>query len=152
MIVIRPANQADIPSMAAIRAREWETEAYWVSRITGYLLQEHSPQMALAARAAFVAADGPVITGFVAGHQTRRFGCEGELEWINVAPEHRGQGIAGLLIVRMAGWFADKDLRRICVNVEPGNSAARSLYSRFGAARLNEYWMVWEDARRIMAS
>jgi predicted GNAT family acetyltransferase len=132
--------------MAAIRAREWETENYWVNRIGGYLRGEVSPRQGLALRAVFVAVDGETVAGFIAGHQTRRFECDGELEWVNVVPEYRGQGIAGQLIVKMGEWFLEQGLRRICVNVEPDNAAGRALYSRFGAERLSKYWMVWENA------
>lgn len=104
VIEIRPAEQADIPAMAVIRAQEWETEAYWVSRIGAYLCAEQSPQQAGRARSVFVTVDEPTVVGFVAGHQTRRFGCDGELQWINVARERRGQGIAAQLIVRMGEW------------------------------------------------
>ena len=146
---IRPSEYADIALMAAIRAREWETEAYWLSRIGAYLRVEQSPQQALARRAAFVAEDQTAVVGFVAGHRTRRFGCAGELQWINVVHERRGEGIAGRLIVRMGEWFAEETRGRICVNVEPDNAAARDLYRRFGADWLNDYWMVWENPQRM---
>ena len=103
-VVFRPAEDADLDSMAAIRAREWETEGYWKRRIGSYMTAENSPQHALLARAVFVAVDDAVV-GFVAGHRARRYGCDGELEWINVAPEQRGRGIAGQLLVVMASWF-----------------------------------------------
>lgn len=153
---VRPATPADIPSLAAIRAREWETEAYWLARIGAYLREQQSPGTPLPARAVFVAVDGSAgesaMVGFIAGHQTRRYGCDGELQWINVIPERRGQGIAGLLLVRMGEWFVEKSLLRICVDVEPHNAAARKLYRRFGADRLNNHWMVWNDARRMCAA
>lgn len=152
MTAVRPATRADIPSMAAIRAREWESEAYWLARIGAYLHEQLSPETPLPTRAVFVALDGDAIVGFVAGHQTRRYGCDGELQWINVVPERRGEGIAGLLLKRMGEWFVEKALLRICVDVEPHNAAARTLYRRFGAERLNNHWMVWNDARRMCAA
>jgi GNAT superfamily N-acetyltransferase len=148
-ITLRPAEFTDIPGMAAIRAREWETEAYWTGRIGAYLRGEQSPQKALPARAVFVALDGTELVGFVAGHRTRRLGCDGELQWINVAAERRGQGIANSLLARISAWFVDQNAWRICVNVEPGNSAARRFYGRCGARVLNDYWMIWEDSRAM---
>jgi GNAT superfamily N-acetyltransferase len=150
VITVRPAEDTDIQAMAAIRAREWETEAYWLRRIGAYLRWEYSPEQAQTARGVFVAADdGGNIAGFVAGHRTRRYGCDGELEWINVIPERRGEGIADHLIVRMGEWFVEQGLARICVDVDPGNVVARKLYARFGAAPFKPYWMVWEDSRRM---
>ena len=148
-ITLRPGESSDIPRMAAIRAQEWETEAYWTGRIGSYLRGEHSPQKALPDRAVFVALDGTELVGFVAGHRTRRLGCDGELQWINVVAERRGQGIANSLMARIGAWFVEQNAYRVCVNVEPGNSAARSLYGRFGARALNDHWMIWEDSRAM---
>lgn len=149
---LRLAEESDVPSMAAIRALEWGTEAFWKDRISRYLRGQHSPRQALAARTAFVATDGSHLAGFVAGHKTRRFGCDGELQWINVVKERRGQGVADLLMTTMGAWFAAQHARRICVNVDPSNVTARRLYARHGAQILNEHWMTWEDARVMRTS
>jgi len=135
--------------MAAIRTQEWETETFWTSRIALYLKGEHSPRQALAARAAFVALDGTKLVGFVAGHRTRRLGCDGELQWINVVKERRGQGIAGTLMVKIGVWFVENHAYRVCVNVDPRNTPALLLYRRFGAQPLNDHWMIWEDSRAM---
>jgi GNAT superfamily N-acetyltransferase len=134
-VVFRPAEEGDLDAMASIRAREWETEAYWKSRIGSYMTGEQSPQQAFPARAVFVAVDDGQVVGFVAGHRTRRYGCDGELEWINVVPERRGAGIAGQLLVVMASWFVEQGALRVCVDVEPKN------YDRAGTLRA-----VWRRA------
>jgi GNAT superfamily N-acetyltransferase len=148
-LIIRPAEDTDIPAMAEIRAAERGDTAFWAERITGYCRGVHSPQHALAERAVFVADDEAQLAGFVAGHRTRRFDCDGELQWINVAAHRRGKGIADALMERIAAWFVAQDAHRICVNVDPQNTVARRLYSRWGARPLNEHWMVW-DAARLM--
>lgn len=147
-IAIRVASEADIPGMAAIRAREWESQSYWDDRVGGYLRGTRSPQQALAERACLVAVHDGRIVGFVAGHRTRRFGCDGELQWINVLPEYRGQGIAGRLVTIMLSWFGQRNMNRICVNVASENAAARRLYSQYGAVPLSEGWMEWRDLRQ----
>jgi GNAT superfamily N-acetyltransferase len=147
-IVIRPVEEHDIHVMAAIRARVWQTQEFWTARIGAYLSGEHSPQQALADRAAFVAIDNGTLVGFVAGHRTRRHGCDGELQWIDVMQENRGRGIAGGLLDRMSAWFVELGALRVCVNVDPGNAIARRFYARHGANPLNEHWMVWEDMSR----
>ncbi|HEY6339236.1 MAG TPA: GNAT family N-acetyltransferase [Candidatus Sulfotelmatobacter sp.] len=146
-ITIRPATESDVPAMANIRSREWETVEYWKARIGAYVAGEHSPQKALRGRAAFVATEKGVVVGFVAGHLTKRFDCQAELEWINVIAEKRGQGIAGWLIETMAGWFVEQNAKR--VGVDP-DAPARKLYEKFGAAALNRHWMVWEDSREML--
>jgi hypothetical protein len=104
-VILRVVEEADVPSMAAIRALEWGTETFWADRISRYLSGQHSPQQALSARTAFVAIDGSDLVGFVAGHKTRRLGCDGELQWINVVKERRGLGVAAGLMTMIAAWF-----------------------------------------------
>jgi hypothetical protein len=64
---VRPVEDHDVAAMAALRAREWETEGFWEARIRLYLSGEHSPQQALAACAAFVAVDDNGVVGSVSG-------------------------------------------------------------------------------------
>jgi ribosomal protein S18 acetylase RimI-like enzyme len=147
-VMIRPAEVSDVPAMAAIRAQEWETQAYWETRIGNYLRGEIDAQQALQGQAVvFVAVREGAVIGFIAGHRTRRHGCQGELEWIDVVAAHRRQGIAGQLIVTLASWFVEQKALRICIDVKPTNTAARALYAKFGARPLNPHWMVWEDVR-----
>ena len=85
--------------------------------------------------------------GLIAGHLTRRFGCAGEIEWIDVVPELRRKGIASHLIHLLAEWFVQQGALRICV--DPGNSEARAFYSKLAAQPLNAHWMFWPDIRHI---
>jgi predicted GNAT family acetyltransferase len=140
-ITFRPAQVADIPALAVIRAAEWETEAYWTRRIGEYLREEGAQD-----RTILVAEDGETIVGFVAGHRTRRFGCDGELQWVNVAREIRRRGIGAMLVREIGCWFVEQGTRRICVDVEPDNAVARGLYSRCGARSFKPYWMIWENS------
>jgi ribosomal protein S18 acetylase RimI-like enzyme len=149
---IRPRLDSDIPAMAALRGREPEAQIYWEDRIRRYLSGKHSPQQALSRRVAFVAVGSSKVVGFVAGHLTRRYDCDGELQWINVAEEHRGAGIARSLLAPMARWFVEQDARRVCVNVDPNNSPAVRLYKKHRAEQLNDYWMIWEDIRLLTIS
>ena len=136
--------------MARIRAREWGGLEYWRTRIAGYLEGEINPQRALAPRRCYVAVEESSVVGFVAGHLTRRYGCEGELEWINVIAERRGSGVASELLRRLAGWFVQQQAFRVCVDVDPSNTTARAFYTRHGAERLNAHWLVWNDIRKVL--
>jgi ribosomal protein S18 acetylase RimI-like enzyme len=149
-LTIRPADVHDVPAMAAIRAHEWETQAYWEKRIGNYLWGEIGAQHSLLGHAVFVAVRHDTVLGFIAGHRTRRFGCDGELEWIDVVEAHRRQGIAGKLIVTLAAWFVQQQALRICIDVKPQNTAARGLYAKYGAKPLNPHWMIWEDIRAVL--
>jgi len=87
--VIREGVLADVRRLARLRAAVWGTEQYWHDRIGGYMRGELHPQQALAPRVVLVAEGGEDIVGFIAGHLTRRFGCDGELEWLDVVAECR---------------------------------------------------------------
>ena len=151
-VMIRPAEAADVPAMAAIRAREWESQEYWERRIGGYLAGNLGAQHSLPGHAVFVAVEDGAVVGFVAGHHTTRHGCDGELEWIDVVAEYRRRGIAGKLIVEMAGWFIGEKISRVCIDVQPKNLVARALYAKFGAQPLNPHWLFWEDIHAAVAA
>ncbi|MGH9481336.1 MAG: GNAT family N-acetyltransferase [Terriglobales bacterium] len=145
----RQASLEDVHAMALIRSREWGDEVYWRGRIGDYLRREANPVQALPPRAAYVALFGNLTVGFIAGHLSQRFGCQGELQWINVLSEHRKRGIAQVLLRFMAGWFDARRAARVCVDVHPSNAAARAFYARQGARPLQPNWMVWDDIARL---
>ena len=89
--------------------------------------------------------------GFVAGHLTQRFDCDGEVQWIDVDEQRRGRGIGHRLLAQLGEWFVLQNARRICVNVEANNVAARRLYEKCGARSLSESWMVWDDPTLMLA-
>ena len=112
----RLARETDIPAMARIRAEGWGTREYWERRIAGYMSGDVHPHESLPQRVAYVAVDesqDDSMAGLVAGHLTHRLECDGELEWINVAQEHRTAGVGFQLMVMMARWFDWMNARRI---------------------------------------
>jgi ribosomal protein S18 acetylase RimI-like enzyme len=147
----REAGEADVEQLARIRAIEWGSEQYWRERILGYLTGTLNPQRALAQRVVLVAAQDTRIVGFIAGHLTRRYDCDGEVEWINVIPEERRTGVAAELLRLLASWFAGQQARRICVDVDPENAPARAFYRRHGAQDLNPHWLAWPDITLLVA-
>lgn len=151
-MVYRVAEARDLPAMASIRALEWGSQEYWETRIARYSAGELDPQHALKPRINYVASDGERLVGLIAGHLTRRHGCDGELEWINVIPDYRGTGVAAELLRRLAEWFVQQQAKKVCVDVEPKNAAARKFYRRHGASDLNPHWMVWNDIGVLLAN
>ena len=146
----REAQLSDIAQMAEIRAGDWGTEEYWRERILQYMTGELHPREALPARVAFVCISQDRIVGLIAGHLTRRFGCDGELEWISVRPEYRNRGVASELLRCLAQWFAAQNAKSVCVDVEPTNHAARQFYARNGAQYLKPHWMAWRDIGAVL--
>ncbi len=150
-LIYRRAGIGDVDAMANIRAQVWGTEAFWEERISGYLRGDYHPQHALKPRVVYLALDDESSKGFIAGHLTRRYGCDGELEWLNVVPESRGTGVSAELLRKLAAWFAAQHASRICVDVDPMNEHARTFYTRHGASRLNDHWLVWDNIAVIAA-
>ena len=145
----REARRTDIPAMAKIRLADWGTEEYWRTRILHYLTYEQNPKEALRPRISYVCVESENVVGFIAGHLTRRFACDGELEWISIRRECRGRGIALELLRHLAKWFVKHHAVRVCVDVEPSNETARRFYRRHGAEDLKPHWMVWNDIRQV---
>jgi len=148
-IVYREAQDADLDKLVAIRAAEWGDEEYWRPRIHGYANGTLSPRHGLHPRVIIVAAQGDQIVGFIAGLLTRRFDCDGELQWLNVIPDQRRTGVARELLLKLATWFVGQGARRICVDADPENPTARAFYRKNGAEDLNPHWLVWRDIAEI---
>ena len=120
-------------------------------RITAYLEGTHHPQQALAPRVAYLAEEGATVTGYIGGHLTRRFECDGELQYLYVAPPYRRSGVATELVRLLARWFTQQGAAKICVNANPDSPAARAFYLRLGATEINRHWFVWDDISTLMA-
>lgn len=88
--------------------------------------------------------------GLIAGHLTRRFGCDGELEWISIRQEYRRRGIASELLRRLAEWFAARGALRVYVDVDPSNEAARRFYRGHGANDLKPHGMISNDIGQVL--
>lgn len=141
-IIYREATGQDIPFLAKIRSTDSAEESYWNARISGYAEGTHYPQKALKERIIYVATENERIIGFIAGHLTRRYDCDGELQWIDVIESYRRKGIASKLVKLLTEWFVKHDSCKICV--DPGNDIARQFYKANGATALNNHWMYWE--------
>ena len=142
-IQYREASRADVPAMAACRQTDptaWPADP----RMAAYLEGRHHPQQALPPRVAFVAEVSGRVLGYIAGHLTRRYSCDGEVQYLFVGPEHRRRGIAAALLRLLAGWFGRQGASRICVNVDSDSPAAAPFYASQGASSLNDHWYVWE--------
>ncbi len=144
----REATLADVPDMVRCRVGDL-TIGPADPRMALYLEGKHHPQHALEPRVIFVCLEDDSVIGYIGGHLTQRYDCDGELQYLYVVPQHRRQRIASELLALLAGWFKDHKASRICVDVVPGNATARAFYSRYGAVDLNEYWMVWTDVAAV---
>jgi GNAT superfamily N-acetyltransferase len=145
-VLYRRAELADMPHLVGLPRKG---EAGGDHRMAQYLAGEHHPQHALPPRALWMAIAGDLPVGYVAGHLTRRFGCDGELQWIYVVPDHRRTRVASALLGLLVDWFIENGARRICVDV--GSEESRPFYLHHGALELSRHWMVWDDIGRVLS-
>lgn len=146
-ISIEEANLNDLPAMSRLRAEHWGTANEWEPRITAYMIHQQTPQFGLQPRIVYVAVDSAEneVIGLIAGHLTTRFGCSGEIQWLNVDSRFRGRRIADQLLGALFTWFREQNATKICVNVTPTNRPARVTYARHGAEEMGPQWLVFND-------
>jgi GNAT superfamily N-acetyltransferase len=149
LIAYREATTVDAPAMTRARADD-AAAGPADPRVAAYLDGRHHPQQALAPRVAYVALDDTGVAGYIAGHLTTRFGCEGELQYLYVARHLRRRGVAGELLRRLAQWFRAHDARRVCVNVDVDSPAATPFYESQGATPLDRFWFAWDDIGAVL--
>jgi len=150
-ISYREATSADVPAMARCRSGD-AVAGPADTRMAAYLEGQHHPHQALQPRTAFVALDGGVVVGYVAGHRTQRFSCDAEVQYLYVAPDHRRLGIATELLRRLLSWFQGQGAAKVCVNVDIDSPAAAPFYASHGAMRIHTYWYIWEDISSALPS
>jgi len=148
-IVYRKADIGDAGELSKLRGNDLNERTFWENRIAGYLRGEHNPQKALKERVIFLAEDNGAVVGFVAGHLTRRYDCDAELQWIDVLPPYRRNAIASQMLRLLAEWFTKMNAVRVCVDVSPENVAGQGFYRKHRAQDLNRHWLVWPDIRVV---
>ncbi len=102
----REATLADVPDM--VRCRVGDTTIGPADpRMALYLEGRHHPQHALEPRVMLVCLEEDSVIGYIGGHLTRRYDCDGELQYLYVVPQHRRKATASKLQALLAGWFAE---------------------------------------------
>lgn len=146
VVTYRVATPLDVASMSLCRLDD-PAAGPADTRMTAYMQGTHHPQQALAPRVVLVGLADHRVVGYIAGHLTRRYQCEGELQYLFVAPPYRRAGVAAELLARLADWFESQGAHRVCVNVAPENAPARAFYAKCGAQELRRFWYVWKDVQ-----
>jgi GNAT superfamily N-acetyltransferase len=141
-VTYREATSVDVPAMEKCRRGD-RFAGHADPRMEAYLDGLHNPGQARAPRIAFVAESDGQVAGYIAGHLTRRFKCQGELQYLYVAPMHRRTGVASSLVGLLARWFSSRRAHRVCVNAADDRAAA--FYRSVGAEDLKPQWLVWND-------
>ncbi len=148
-ITYRRCTETDADTIASFRAQV-EPDVPAENRLGSYLRGATHPRDALAPRVIYGAFEGDQWAGYIAGHQTTRYECDGELQQVFVAPSYRGTEVAHVLLRHLAVWFVERNARRVCVDVEPDNARARSYYGKHGAKAFKPSWMIWDDIAVVL--
>ncbi|HZO90662.1 MAG TPA: GNAT family N-acetyltransferase [Chthonomonadaceae bacterium] len=145
----REATSADVEAMARCRLTDPAAGAA-DPRMAAYFEGEHHPQQALRPRIGYVALAGETVIGYIAGHRTRRYACDGEVQYLFVAAEYRRRAVATALLRLLAGWFREQGATKVCVNADLDSPAAQPFYTSQGASALNKHWYLWEDIGTVL--
>jgi GNAT superfamily N-acetyltransferase len=149
MVEYREATVADVPAMAFCRAND-AVVGPADGRMLAYFEGRHHPQLALAPRIGYVAVANEIVIGYVAGHETQRFNCRGEVQYLYVTSEYRRQGVGTALLKQLARWFQVRAATRVCVDVNAESPPAAPFYLACGAERINAHWFVWPNVSSIL--
>jgi len=148
-IAFRQATSSDVPVMTQCRLAD-PVAGPADPRMAAYLDGEHHPQQALPPRVGYVASSGEQIVAYIAGHQTKRHGCEGELQYFFVAPAYRRRGVGTALLRLLARWFLEHGVRHVCVGIANDSPPeAKPFVEHHGALPLKRYWYAWEDVGAV---
>jgi GNAT superfamily N-acetyltransferase len=143
-ISFRAVTGADVPAMVQCHLNHAAVEPA-DSRIAAYLAGQHHPQQALPARTGYVAFVGEQVIGYIAGDRTNRHECEGEVQYLFVSPAYRLRGIGTALVQRLAQWFAQEGVRKVCIGVANDSPPpAKPFVESLGATPLNKNWYAWD--------
>ncbi|MEO3765997.1 GNAT family N-acetyltransferase [Streptomyces sp. B8F3] len=125
---LRPAHPGDAPAVARLWESAWR-DAH-LGHVSDELVAMRTPE-SFAARAAArvpetaVAEVGGALAGFVTA-------AGDEVEQLFVAAEHRGTGVAALLLAEGERRVAERGHGRVWLAVVTGNARARRFYARQG--------------------
>ena len=89
------------------------------------------------------------MVGFIAGHFSRRYETEGELQSIHILKDFQGRGVGAELLKRLAAWFVTHQRLKICVGIDPASPYKR-FYEKHGARTINPHWLVWDDIASVL--
>ncbi len=116
------------------------------TRMAAYFQGQHHPQKALAPRVGFLAFNSTTLVGYIAGHRTTRHGCEGEVQYLFVAPAYRRRGIGTALLRLLGKWFQNQGAQSVCVALAADSPPeAQPFFESVGASPLKKNWYALED-------
>ena len=134
---IRAAEAADIPSLAAIEAAVFPTDAWGERELASHLAGVGTLSLLLTDPA------GKAI-GLVLGVTLPP---EGELYRIAVLPAYRGAGLGRLLLAEFLAVLADRGADECYLEVRAENTVAQALYASCGFLQVGRRKNYYKDPR-----
>jgi [ribosomal protein S18]-alanine N-acetyltransferase len=128
MLAIRTLIASDVDAVLKLEARTPEAP-HWNRVDYERILASHDEK---ASRAAWIAAEGSDLIGFVVGHLIAGV-CE--VESIVVASFARRLGIGKSLLDTLAGWALASGAQKLELEVRAGNRSAIAFYENAGFSR-----------------
>jgi ribosomal protein S18 acetylase RimI-like enzyme len=127
---IRRMELDDLPAVYRLGLRCWDVldkpYNYWSIREVAEHL-ETEPELS------FVAVDDGSVVGFVLGAESYEILDDtGHLEWVAVAPEHRGDGLGGGLIEAFVEALRLRGRTEVVADVSSKNDTSRTVFERAG--------------------
>jgi ribosomal-protein-alanine N-acetyltransferase len=119
---VRPFDLDDVPRVADLEARV-QPRPWTVGVFTD--------ELGAADRVYLVAEEGETLLGYTGAMVT---GEDAHVTNLAVAPERRRQGVGRRLMVELIAAVVARGARHLTLEVRPGNTAARALYTSLGLA------------------
>lgn len=127
---IRPMELEDLPAVYRLGLRCYDVldkpYNYWsIREVADHL--ETEPELS------FVAVNGRELVGFVLGSESYEILADtAHLEWVAVAPEHRGDGLGARLIDAFVETLRTLGRREVVADVSSKNEGSRTVFRRAG--------------------
>lgn len=129
-IAIVPMGLGHLREVLDLGAEVFDTE---VKPYTSWSLTSVAEHLDTSDRSCWVALDSDRVVGFVLGSMEFELREDwGYLEWIAVAPDMQGHGVAGRLVEICCATLFERGARRIVTDVEVGNTPSATMMTRHG--------------------
>lgn len=119
-----------------------------LERWTHYINRTRSPKLALDPRIVVLACAEQDVIGYIACHQTTKWGVQAELQSLYILKPYQGRGIGTALFSLVVAWLEQRGLHTLGVGVHRGSPYNR-FYEKLGGVRRDEHTYVWVDWQQL---
>ena len=145
---IRPAESHDVARIAEVYRHNHMTtykgllpDTYFSNLTTDYCVEKWENYLANPANKIWVACEGEVFLGFVAGFEEAEISLTWYLDSLHVTEAARGKGVGTALIKKIGAYAKENGYTQMSINIVRGNDDARALYVKLGA----EHYSCFDD-------